>query len=146
MLLGRASRPHVAFLGRIPGTNSYSDLARHPENEALSGVIAFRPEASLVYVNADAVLEAVLNRLGFVAASDIRLVVCDLSASPHLDLAGSRMLHELHGGLAARGIALRVVGARGRVRDLLRADGMDEKVKGLDRAVTLDNLLRPEGS
>lgn len=146
MLLGRASRPHVAFLGRIPGTNSYSDLARHPENEALSGVIAFRPEASLVYVNADAVLEAVLNRLGFVAASDIRLVVCDLSASPHLDLAGSRMLHELHGGLAARGIALRVVGARGRVRDLLRADGMDEKVKGLDRAVTLDNLLRSEGS
>jgi sulfate permease, SulP family len=34
LLLGRASRPHVAFLGRIPGTSSYSDLARHPENEA----------------------------------------------------------------------------------------------------------------
>ena len=63
MLLVRASRPHVAFLGRVPGTNSYSDLARHPENEALPGVIAFRPEASLIYVNADAVLEAVLNRL-----------------------------------------------------------------------------------
>ena len=53
MLLARASRPHVAFLGRIPGTNSYSDLARHPENEALPGVIAFRPEASLIYVNAE---------------------------------------------------------------------------------------------
>ena len=63
LLLVRASRPHVAFLGRIPGTNSYSDLARHPENEALPGVIAFRPEASLIYVNADAVLETVLNRL-----------------------------------------------------------------------------------
>src|SRR5690242_3497105 len=33
ILLGRASQPHVAFLGRIPGTTSYSDLARHPENE-----------------------------------------------------------------------------------------------------------------
>src|SRR6201981_3862191 len=33
MLLARASQPHVAFLGRIPGTNSYSDLRRHPENE-----------------------------------------------------------------------------------------------------------------
>ena len=63
MLLARASRPHVAFLGRIPGTNSYSDLARHPDNEALPGVIAFRPEASLIYVNADAVLESVLNRV-----------------------------------------------------------------------------------
>ena len=47
-LLIRASQPHVACLGRIPGTNSYSDLARHPENEALPGVIAFRPEASLI--------------------------------------------------------------------------------------------------
>src|SRR6201997_3672284 len=33
ILLARASQPHVAFLGQIPGTNSYSDLARHPENE-----------------------------------------------------------------------------------------------------------------
>src|SRR6516225_1947842 len=57
MLLARASRPHVAFLGRIPGTSTYSDLARHPENEPLPGVMAFRPEASLIYVNADAVLQ-----------------------------------------------------------------------------------------
>ena len=63
MLLLNMSRPHVAFLGRIPGTNSYSDVARHPNNEALPGVIAFRPEASLIYLNADAVLEAVLQRL-----------------------------------------------------------------------------------
>ena len=63
LLLARASRPHVAFLGRVPGTNSYSDLDRHPENEPLRGVIAFRPEASLIYVNADAVLESVLSRL-----------------------------------------------------------------------------------
>src|SRR5499433_2917244 len=63
LLLMRASRPHVAFLGRIPGTNSYSDFARHPENEPLPHAIAFRPEMSLLYVNADAVLEAVLDRL-----------------------------------------------------------------------------------
>ena len=114
LLLVRASRPHVAFLGRIPGTSSYSDIARHPENEALPGVIAFRPEASLIYVNADAVLESVLNRLQAADPSDVRLVVCDLSASPYVDLAGSRMLHELHGELAARGITLRIVGAHGR--------------------------------
>jgi len=58
------------------------------------------------------------------------MVVCDLSASPHLDLAGSHMLHELHSELAARGIALRIVGAHGGVRDLLRADGVGEKSGG----------------
>jgi len=146
LLLARASRPHVAFLGRIPGTSSYSDLGRHPENETLSGVIAFRPEASLIYVNADAVLQAVHDRLGAAGKSGIRMVVCDLSASPYLDLAGARMLHELHGELAARGIALRIIGAHGWARDLLRADGMDAKAGGIERTATLDGLLKEEGS
>jgi sulfate permease, SulP family len=141
MLLARTSNPHVAFLGRIPTTNIYSDLARHPDNEQLPGVIAFRPEASLIYINTDAVLEAVLTRLQAAGPSDIRLVVCDLSASPYADLAGSHMLHELHSELASRGIALRIVGAHGLVRDLLRADGMSDKVGGLDRVVTLDDLV-----
>jgi sulfate permease, SulP family len=141
ILLASVAQPHVAFLGRIPGTDRYSDLLRHPENESLPGVIVFRPEASLLYVNAEAVLETVLNRLRAAGPSDIRLVVCDLSAAPYLDLAGARMLHELHSALATKGIALRIVGAHGRVRDLLRADGVGEKVGGLDRAATLDSLL-----
>src|SRR5260221_1392129 len=44
------------------------------------------------------------------AACDIRLIVCDLSASPHIDLAGSRMLRQLYLDLARRGVALRIVG------------------------------------
>jgi sulfate permease, SulP family len=142
LLLARVSRPHVAFLGRVPGTNSYSDLDRHPENERLPGVIAFRPEASLIYANADAVLEAVINRLREAAPSVIRLAVCDLSAAPFLDLAGSRMLRELHAELAGRGVALRIVGAHGSVRDLLRAEGLEQNVGMLDRTVTLDSVLR----
>ena len=141
LLLARASSPHVAFLGRVPGTNSYSDLARHPDNEELPNVIAFRPEASLLYINADLVLETVLQRLRAGNPSNIRLVICDLSASPHVDLSGSRMLHQLHDALAHHDIELRIVAARGRVRDLLRADGIGEKVGGLDRLVSLDGLL-----
>jgi high affinity sulfate transporter 1 len=139
ILLGRASQPHVAFLGRIPGTTSYSDLARHPENEQLPHVIVFRPEASLLYVNAEFVSQAVLERLAFVGKAGIRMIVCDLSASPYIDLAGSRMLRLLHGELGASAIALRIVGARGRVRDLLRADGLGEIVS--DRAATLETAV-----
>ena len=83
----------------------------------------------------------VLDRVRAVDASDVRLVICDLSASPYVDLGGSRMLHELHGELAARGAVLRIVGAHGWARDLLRADGIAEKVGGLDRVATLDGLL-----
>ncbi|MGC1847734.1 MAG: SulP family inorganic anion transporter [Pseudolabrys sp.] len=140
LLLARASRPHVALLGRVPGTNSYSDLARHPENEPLGSVIACRPEASLLYVNAGYVLETVMASV-LKNRSKISAVVCDLSASPYLDLAGARILHTLHDELAARDIALQIVGARGRVRDLLRADGLAEKVGGLERAVSLDDAI-----
>jgi MFS superfamily sulfate permease-like transporter len=139
MLLARASQPHVAFLGRVPGTNSFSDLARHPENEPLPNAIVFRPEASLLYVNADSVLEAVFAKLA--DRSDVTFVICDLSSSPYMDLAGSLMLHRLHERLVQRGIALRVVGARGRVRDILRADGIAEKIGGLERLLTLSEVL-----
>ena len=141
LLLMRASQPHVAFLGRLPGTTLYSDLERNPQNEPLPGVIAFRPEASLTYINADVVIEAVLRRFAAAEPASIRLVVCDLSASPYLDLSGSRGLHELHKQLALRGVALRVVGARARVRDLLRADGLADKIGRFDRVTTLDAVL-----
>ena len=141
LLLFRASTPHVAFLGRVPGTNRYSDMARHPENEALQGVIAFRPEASLLYFNADFVLDQVLGRIRTLSQDGLHRVICDLSASPHLDLAGCRILHELQGELSARGVALRIVGAHGAVRDLLRADGLEERTGVINRHVTLESLL-----
>jgi SulP family sulfate permease len=139
LLLARVSSPHVAFLGRVPGTNSYSDIARHPENEALVDTVAFRPEASLIYVNADTVLEAVQQRLNTTA--NARLVVCDLSASPYIDLAGARMLREICVSLSDRGVPMRIVGAHGSVRDLLRAEGMEKMVGKLDRTLTVDSLL-----
>jgi high affinity sulfate transporter 1 len=141
LLLVRVSRPHVAFLGRIPGTRIYSDMERHPDNEPLRHAILVRPEGSLIYVNAAAVLEAIRGRLRTTDAAATRLVVCDLSASPFIDLAGSRMLHELHAELAGRGIALRIVGARSYVRDFLRADGIGDKVGGIDRSATIHDLI-----
>lgn len=144
LVLIRASRPHVAFLGRVPGTSLYSDAAHHPENEPLPDIIAFRPEASLFYVNTDAVLETVLDRVR-AAPAGLRLVICDLSASPIIDLAGSGMLHALHDELAARGARLRIVGAHGAVRELLRADGLADKVGGLDRRLTIADIIGADG-
>jgi SulP family sulfate permease len=126
----------------VPGTNSYSDLDRHPDNEPLPDAIVFRPEASLIYVNADAILETVMNWIRQTVASVVRLAVCDLSAAPYVDLARSRMLHELHAELVSRGIALRIIGAHGAAHDLLRADGVEHKVGGLDWTLTLDGALR----
>ncbi|MFD0608627.1 SulP family inorganic anion transporter [Bradyrhizobium sp. GCM10027634] len=139
LLLARASQPNIAFLGRLPGTGRYSDSARHDGVEPLVGVIAFRPEASLLYINAETILSSVLNALQ--KAADIRLVVCDLSASPYIDLAGASMLHALYDELASRRIALCIVGAHAQLRDLLRAEGLAEKTDSAQWLRTLDSVL-----
>lgn len=136
LLLHRASRPHVAILGRIPGLPRFSDLARHPDNLPVPGLLAFRCEASLLYFNVERVRSAVLAALR-AAAAPVRLVVCDLSTSPHVDLAGAEMLAELHEELARRGIRFQVVEARSKVRDMLRLEGLETKLGHINRFVTL---------
>jgi high affinity sulfate transporter 1 len=139
LLLARASQPNVAFLGRLPGTGRYSDSARHEGVERLVGVIAFRPEASLLYINAETILETVLTALQ--KSSGIKLVACDLSASPYIDLAGARMLHDLYDELASRHVAFCIVGAHAQLRDLLRAEGLAEKTDSGEWLRTLDSVL-----
>ena len=146
IMLIRASRPHVAFLGRVPGTTLYSDIARHPENEPISGALVFRPEGSLLYVNAESVLEAVMARLASQPPGSFRFVVCDLSAAPHLDLAAVGMLRKLHATLKGQGIRLAIAGPHGEVRDLLRREGFAELIGGIARITTLEAILAAERS
>jgi high affinity sulfate transporter 1 len=139
MLLGRAARPHVAFLGRIPGTDRFSDVARHPENEAIPGVLAFRVEASLVYFNVDHVLQTVLQRVQ--CKPGLQRVVYDLSNTPFVDVAGARMLRRLHDELASQRIELRIVGAHSTVRDRLRLEKLQEHVGPINRHVSLGEAV-----
>ena len=104
-------------------------------------MLAFRPESSLIYLNAEHVLAQVLARLDMTGANGVRNVVCDLSASSTMDLAGARMLAELQENLKDRGIGLTVTNAHGRVRDLLRAERLDDKIQGIARGTLLETEL-----
>lgn len=139
LLLARASQPNVAFLGRLPGSGRYSDRARHEGVEPLVGVIAFRPEASLLYINAETILDTVL--IALQSSPGVGLVACDLSASPYIDLAGARMLHDLHDELALRNVTFCIVGAHAQLRDLLRAEGLADKTDSLQWLRSLDSVL-----
>ncbi len=140
IVIRRAAHPTVAFLGRIPGTRSFSDLERNPENEPVPGVLIVRVEASLVYFNVEHVREAI--RTGIrTFAGPLKLVLIDLSSSPRVDTAGVRMLANLHQELGDAGISLRLVGARAMVRDILRAEGMEQRVGAIDRRVTVADVV-----
>src|SRR5215472_11860693 len=131
-LLRAASRPHVAFLGRIPGSRRLSDRQRHPDNELIPGVLIFRPESGLVYFNVDHVCESILKRV-HAEPTPPKLVVLDLSAAPRVDLQSADSLAGLADEITAKGIRFQAVEPRSSVRDRLRTEGVDSKMGGINR-------------
>ena len=143
LLIHRAAHPHVARLGRVPGTSRYSDLERSPDNEETPGVLVLRAESGLFYFNVEHVLERA--RRYIAAAGDrLRLLVWDLSSSPYVDIAGARMLGSIQRELAARGVKLRIVDARATVRDLVRTE-LGLAVGEVARRISVDDVVREEG-
>lgn len=140
LLLRRAARPHVARLGRIPGTRRFSDIERNPDNEPVPGVLIFRVEASLLYFNAQHVRDTVLEVVRAEAGA-VKLVVQDLSTTPYVDVTSVMMLSDLRRSLEAMDIELRLVEAHAEVRDLLRAAGLDARVGELSRRLSLDDVI-----
>jgi MFS superfamily sulfate permease-like transporter len=139
-LMQRTAQPHVAVLGRIPGTRRFSDMERHTDNEAIPGALIVRPEASLIYFNIDHVCDTILNR---VRAETDRpgLVVLDLSAAPYVDLQSAHSLAGMADELRTLGARLQVVEARSGVRDRLNSEGLEERIGRANRFVTVADAL-----
>jgi SulP family sulfate permease len=145
-LLRRASRPHVAFLGRIPGTRRFSDRERHPDNELIPGVLIFRPESNLLYFNIDHVRDTITGRVASESPPP-KLVIIDLSAAPYVDLQSAHALAELAEELTGTGVRVQVVETRSSVRDRLRDEGLDKQLGGIGRftsvADAVDSFSKP---
>ena len=103
-------------------------------------MLIVRPESALLYFNVDYVRDVILDRTRTVATPP-QLVVLDLSASPVVDLQGSDALAGLADELAAAGIRVQVVEARSSVRDRLRCDGVDVKLGGVDRSLSVTEAV-----
>ena len=140
LLIRRASRPHVAFLGRIPGTRRFSDRERHQENELIPGALICRPEASLLYFNMDHVRATMLDRAR-AEAKPPKLVVLDLSAAAHVDMHAAQMLAELAAELKASGVAVQAVEARSAVRERLRSEGVEASLGAVSRFTSVADAV-----
>lgn len=140
LLIKATSSPYVAFLGRIPGTDRYSDLERHPENEIIEGVLIVRIESSVFYFNVENIKDQLWEKINNEAHS-LHTVLFDLSSSPKIDLAGVRFFKQLFMDLEAKNISLKVTEARAEVRDNLRAEGLEKLLGHISRSVSVDDLV-----
>ena len=129
LLIYRASQPHIAVLGKVPGTTGqYGDLERHPENQQLPGIVILRVESSLFFANADAVRQTVR---AHAAEGGTRVVVLDAATVPAIDVTAVHMLAELTQSLEREGVRLLVTREIGQVRDVVRQVATDTTPEGV---------------
>ncbi len=140
LIIRNVSSPHVAFLGRIPGTNRYTDIKRHPDNELIPGVLIFRVESTLVYFNVSTVYNTVWAKVKTITP-DLKIVIFDLSTSATIDSSGARLIKRLYENLKARGIEFKVAEAHSEVRDILRIEEIEHLLGHVSRRDTLHDII-----
>ncbi len=127
LLLQRTARPHVALIGRVPGTEHYRNVGRF-ETEPTPGVLALRIDESLLFTNARQLSDVVQQHLA--QHADAHRVVLLMSPVNRIDFSGLEALKALHEMLAARGIRLDLSEVKGPVVDGLRAGGWSDWFRG----------------
>ncbi|HQR43444.1 MAG TPA: STAS domain-containing protein, partial [Gemmatales bacterium] len=80
----------------------------------------------------DHILERVRSK-----ADGAQLVVLDLSATPSVDLQSSQTLAMMIDELIKTGVRVLAVEVRSSVRDRLRSEGLDEKLGGISRGMSV---------
>jgi sulfate permease, SulP family len=139
-ILRKSSQPHMAVLGKIPGTNLYSDMLRHPDNQLVEGVLILRPESSVLYFNIGHIRDDIRKQMGN-HIENLNLVILDLSSANYVDISGARFLLQLEDELEKKGIGFRIVDALGSVRDILRAEGMEKEIGHISRKMTINEII-----
>jgi sulfate permease, SulP family len=121
-----ATRPPMPLLGRQAGTQVFRDLDENPADETFPGIAVLRMEGGLFFATAEA-LEERVRELAEVD-DDRRAVVLDLEGVNFIDSQGAAKMTEIHELTEANGVTLRLARVKPRVRAVLEADGVIDRV------------------
>lgn len=117
LYLKRTSTPHVAVIGRVPGTEHFRNVLRH-EVETVPGVLAIRVDESLYFPNARFLEDTVNDRIA--ADPALRHVVLMCSAVNFIDSSALESLEMINARLGDSGIRLHLSEVKGPVMDRLQ--------------------------
>ncbi|NHZ65143.1 SulP family inorganic anion transporter [Massilia genomosp. 1] len=139
-LILRASRPHIAVLGRIAGTEHFRNIERYPAG-TVPDVLMLRIDANLFFGNVEAVNARIEDELRLHPAA--RHLVLVMTAVSSIDTSALFGLGELNLALRQRGIGLHLAEVKGPVMDRLKASELPGVLNGrifLSAAMASDAL------
>jgi SulP family sulfate permease len=140
LIIKFVSSPHVAILGRIPGTERYTDIKRHPDNQMTPGILLFRVEAPLVYFNVNYVYSHIWPIIAK-EFSTLKIVIFDLSTSAYIDSSGARLIKKLCLNLESKGVIFKVAEAHSEVRDILRFEDIEHLLGHVSRRDSIHDVI-----
>jgi high affinity sulfate transporter 1 len=140
LIIKFVSNPHVAFLGRIPGTERFTDLKRHPDNIVIPGILLFRVEAPIVYFNVNFIYSHVWPVISE-DISSLKIVIFDLSTSAYIDSSGARLIKKFYTNLESKGVIFKVAEAHSEVRDILRYEDVEHLLGHVSRRDSINDVI-----
>lgn len=144
LLIWRESRPHIAVLGRIAGTEHFRNIVRFPHVQTLPDVLVLRIDAGLFFGNVEAVSARLADELQ--ARPATRHLVLVFSAVNSIDTSALFGLLELNASLRQRGIGLHLAEVKGPVMDRLKESDLPARLNGkifLSTVLACEELAQP---
>lgn len=136
----RTTRPHVAVLGRVPGTHLFRNVRRNRNLITYEGVIAVRMDAQFYFGNV-AFLRSTLENLESTMLEPLRAVVLDFSAVNSLDSSAESALSDMLTEYKGRGVTVYLAGVKGPVGDVLESSGLSNRIGQAGRCLTVHEAI-----
>lgn len=115
--LYKSSKPHIAEVGQVPGTEHYRNVLRHEVITAPS-IVTLRVDESLYFANARFLEDKIQARVAGDTA--IRHVILQCSAINEIDLSALESLEAINERLREMGVSLHLSEVKGPVMDRLK--------------------------
>lgn len=125
--LAKNSKPHVAIVGRLPGTEHYRNVQRY-DVELHPRILSLRIDESLMFANAQEVEQRVLDEVG--QRPELQHVILMGSGINHIDASGVEVLEQLNRLLKEQGVLLHLSEIKGPVLDRLKLIDFPQHLTG----------------
>ena len=140
MVIYRVSYPHVARLGRVPGTDQYRNVERYETVTEEPGVLIVRFDAPLFFANlghfSKKLREMVQDR------NDVEIILINGKAISGMDSSAVHAMEEMVLNYKKRGITIQLSGVRGPVRDIMDKAGLDDVIGRENIFLNVEDALK----
>ncbi len=127
LLLWRISRPHIAVIGLVEGTQHFRNISRHDVLTS-TNIVSIRIDENLTFLNANTLKEFVIFEVS--KHPELHHVVINCSSISNIDLSALETLEEINNELDKLHIQMHLSEVKGPVMDRLNHSKLIEELSG----------------